>query len=323
MPWAGARSAAWPTCCRPIAIWPTPQHRAEVAALWGVPSVPEKPGKTAVEMFQAAADGEIKALWIACTNPAQSMPDQSTVRRALERAEFVVVQEAFATTATCDFADLLLPATTWGEKTGTVTNSERRISRVRPAVPKPAGTRHDWEIAAEFARRLERKLRPGQATLFPYSLTDDRAGAEAIWNEHRESTRGRDLDITGMSYALLEEAPLQWPMPAGAGRGQGPPVRGRRLPHRRWQGSLRQRGVPAGGRTARIPLPVLADHRAAARPVARHEPHRHAGPAVRPRGRTVRADEPAGHVAPAAQRRRPGACHQQARLHRRAGAGQQ
>ncbi len=197
-----------------------PEHRAEVAALWGVPSVPEKPGKTAVEMFQAAADGEIKALWIACTNPAQSMPDQSTVRRALERAEFVVVQEAFATTATCDFADLLLPATTWGEKTGTVTNSERRISRVRPAVPKPAGTRHDWEIAAEFARRLERKLRPGQATLFPYSLTDDSAGAQAIWNEHRESTRGRDLDITGMSYALLEESPLQWPMPAGQAAGK-------------------------------------------------------------------------------------------------------
>ena len=123
--------------------------------------MPEKPGKTAVEMFQAAADGEIKALWIACTNPAQSMPDQATVRRALERAEFVVVQEAFATTATCDYADLLLPATTWGEKTGTVTNSERRISRVRPAVAAPGETRHDWAIAVEFARRLERELRPG------------------------------------------------------------------------------------------------------------------------------------------------------------------
>jgi len=124
-----------------------PQHRAEVAALWGVPSVPEKPGKTAVEMFQAAADGEIKALWIACTNPAQSMPDQATVRRALQRAEFVVVQEAFATAATCDYADLLLPATTWGEKDGTVTNSERRISRVRAAVPAPGEARHDWHIA--------------------------------------------------------------------------------------------------------------------------------------------------------------------------------
>ena len=199
-----------------------PAHRAEVAALWGVPTVPDKPGKTAVEMFQAAADGEIKALWIACTNPAQSLPDQATVRRALERAEFVVVQEAFATTATCDYADLLLPATTWGEKTGTVTNSERRISRVRPAIPRPGGTRHDWAIAVEFAQRLERRLRRGLGTLFPYSLIDEAAGVESIWNEHRESTRGRDLDITGMSYALLDQAPQQWPLrqgePAGKAR---------------------------------------------------------------------------------------------------------
>jgi len=137
-----------------------PQHRAEVAALWGVPSVPEKPGKTAVEMFQAAADGEIKALWIACTNPAQSMPDQATVRRALERAEIVIVQEAFATASTCAFADLLLPASTWGEKIGTVTNSERRISRVRAAVAAPGEARHDWAIATDFAQRLEKLLGP-------------------------------------------------------------------------------------------------------------------------------------------------------------------
>ncbi len=195
-----------------------PAHRAEVAALWGVPSVPDKPGKTAVEMFQAAADGEISALWIACTNPAQSMPDQATVRRALERAEFVVVQEAFATTATCEFADLLLPATTWGEKTGTVTNSERCISRVRPAVTAPGSTRHDWAIATEFAQRLETQLRPGQPSLFAYPLND--AGTQAVWNEHRESTRGRDLDITGMSYALLDAAPQQWPLREGDTKGR-------------------------------------------------------------------------------------------------------
>ena len=193
-----------------------PAHRAEVAALWGVPSVPERPGKTAVEMFQAAADGEIRALWICCTNPAQSMPDQATVRRALERAELVIVQEAFASAATCAFADLLLPATSWGEKEGTVTNSERRISRVRSAVGAPGQARHDWSIAVDVARRLE-ALMPDTAarpTLFPYD------GPEAIWNEHRESTRGRDLDITGMSYSLLDQAgPLQWPMPAGQSQG--------------------------------------------------------------------------------------------------------
>ncbi|MGJ7528653.1 nitrate reductase [Variovorax sp. GB1P17] len=192
-----------------------PQHRAEVAALWGVPSVPEKPGKTAVEMFQAAADGEIRALWIACTNPAQSMPDQATVRRALERAEFVVVQEAFATTATCTFADLLLPATTWGEKEGTVTNSERRVSRVRPAVAAPGEARNDWSIAVSFAQRLEALLGLRKPTLFPYET------AESVWNEHRESTRGRDLDITGMSYAMLEAAgPQQWPLKEGESTGR-------------------------------------------------------------------------------------------------------
>ena len=188
--------------------------RAEVAALWGIASVPEKPGKTAVEMFQAAADGEIKALWIACTNPAQSLPDQATVRRALERAEFVVLQEAFANTATARFADLLLPATTWGEKEGTVTNSERRISRVRAAVPAAGQARDDWQIATDFAQRLQSLLaKPDVPVLFPYTTP------EAIWNEHRESTRGRDLDITGMSYALLEAAPQQWPMRAGRQQG--------------------------------------------------------------------------------------------------------
>jgi assimilatory nitrate reductase catalytic subunit len=258
-----------------------PTHRAEVAALWGVPSVPDKPGKTAVEMFEAAADGQIKALWIACTNPAQSMPDQATVRRALERAEFVVVQEAFATAATCDWADLLLPATTWGEKTGTVTNSERRISRVRAAVAAPGEARHDWAIAVDFAQRLEVLMGAGSPhpgplplagegtrvearhtssldslplplgegggegsplappafvidarqpvsqpfpgwgrSLFPYSLTDATTATEAIWNEHRESTRGRDLDITGMSYAMLDAAPQQWPLREGESTGQ-------------------------------------------------------------------------------------------------------
>ncbi|MCW5222295.1 nitrate reductase [Verminephrobacter aporrectodeae subsp. tuberculatae] len=198
-----------------------PQHRAEVAALWGLPSVPAQPGRSAVEMFQAAADGEIKALWIACTNPAQSMPDQATVRRALQRAEFVLLQEAFATSATAQYADLLLPASTWGEKTGTVTNSERRISRVRAAVPAPGQARHDWAIAVQFAHRLEALLRPGQRSLFPYDTADADLGAQSVWNEHRESTRGRDLDISGLSWALLESAgPQQWPYPAGATTGK-------------------------------------------------------------------------------------------------------
>ncbi len=198
------------------------EDRAEVASLWGIDDVPAQPGMTAVETFEAAAKGEIKALWIACTNPAQSLPDQATVRKALERAELVIVQEAYATTATCAFADLLLPATTWGEKDGTVTNSERRISRMRPAIAPAGQARHDWAIFADAGRRLEARLperkshyRAGVDTLFPY--TD----AESVWNEHRESTRGRDLDITGLSYAILQDqGPQQWPMPQGAAQGQ-------------------------------------------------------------------------------------------------------
>ena len=193
-----------------------PQDRAEVARLWGVPSVPEKPGKTAVEMFDAIGRGDIRMVWIACTNPAQSMPDATAVRRALERAEFVVVQEAFSGTDTCAYADLLLPATTWAEKEGTVTNSERRISRVRAAVAAPGEARHDWEIAADFARRLGARLsNPRAAALFPY------LGAEAIFDEHRMTTAGRDLDITGLSYPVLErDGPQQWPYPRGGTGGR-------------------------------------------------------------------------------------------------------
>jgi assimilatory nitrate reductase catalytic subunit len=190
-----------------------PRHRVEVAALWGVDDVPSKPGKSAVEMFQAAADGAIDVLWIVCTNPAQSMPDQPMVRRALERCPFVIVQEAYSTTATAKVADLLLPATTWGEKDGTVTNSERRISRVRAAIEVPGQARHDWRIAVDVARRIEAR-RSSPRTLFPYD------SAESIWNEHRESTRGRDLDITGLSFAILDHAgPQQWPYPTGATSG--------------------------------------------------------------------------------------------------------
>jgi assimilatory nitrate reductase catalytic subunit len=201
-----------------------PTHRAEVAALWGVHEVPSTPGKTAVEMFQAAADGEIKALWIACTNPAQSMPDQALVRRALERAEIIVLQEAFVSTETARYADLLLPATTWGEKEGTVTNSERCITRVRAAAPAPGQARHDWQITQDFAQRLEKLIgvrtqlisaQPEMNQVLPPIHFLNYTSPEEIWNEHRASTSGRDLDITGLSYTLLEQSPQQWPFKQG------------------------------------------------------------------------------------------------------------
>ena len=188
-----------------------PAHRAEVARLWGVDAVPATPGKTAVEMFEAVRRGEIKAIWIACTNPAQSLPDQNRVHEALQAAECVVLQEAYADTETAAYADVLLPASTWGETDGTMTNSERRIARVHAAALPPGEARADWDIVCDFAQRLDPEK---GARLFPY------ASAEDVFDEHRETTRGRDLDITGLSYALLDSAPRQWPFPEGAASGQ-------------------------------------------------------------------------------------------------------
>ncbi len=185
------------------------EHRAEIAKFWGVTSVPESAGKTAIEMFDAVKDGSIKAIWIACTNPAHSMPDLNNVLKAFETAELVVVQDAYNNTDTNRYADVLLPASTWGEKEGSVTNSERRITRVNPAVPPPAEARHDWAIMVDFAQRLEKRLAKS-TYLFPYTTTEE------IFNEHRETTRGRDLDITGLTYNLLnEKGPQQWPFLKG------------------------------------------------------------------------------------------------------------
>jgi assimilatory nitrate reductase catalytic subunit len=188
--------------------------RADVAARWGIPALPEAAGKTATEIIDGLADGSIKAVWIACTNPAQSLPEQATVRAALVRAEFVVVQEAFADTETCAYADLLLPASTWGEKEGSVTNSERRITRVQAAVPAPGEARADWQIGRNFALALGKRLGRADTTrLFAWASTAE------VFAEHAALTAGRDLDFSALDYAILErDGPQQWPYLAEAGR---------------------------------------------------------------------------------------------------------
>ncbi|CAM3532162.1 Assimilatory nitrate reductase large subunit [Bordetella sputigena] len=188
--------------------------RAEVAALWGVDSLPASPGLPALELFDAVLDGRVKALWIVATNPAQSMPDQARVRAALEKAEFVIVQDAYAGTETLAYADLVLPAATWPEKDGTVTNSERRISRVRAAIAPPGDARPDWRLATDIAVRLARRIAPDKARLFSY------AGESEVFAEHARTTAGRDLDYSALTYAVLEhDGPQQWPYrpgPSGA-----------------------------------------------------------------------------------------------------------
>lgn len=201
-----------------------PQHVKEVADYWGVKSISDKPGASAVELFDRLEKGEIKAVWIACTNPAHSMPNSDKIQRALEKAEFVVVQDAYLTPITVQYADVLFPASTWAEKEGTVTNSERRISRVHSAMPAWAQSRNDWQIASQFAQLLEARLPPSKlrntnatlgSSMFAWSQPEE------IFNEHRGLTAGRDLDITGLSYSVLDsQGPQQWPMPEGASQGK-------------------------------------------------------------------------------------------------------
>jgi len=198
-------------------------HRAEIAALWGVPDLNPTPGLTAVPLFSALAEGRIKAVWIACTNPVVSMPETRLVEAALKNAEYVVVQEAFYPTETAAFADLLLPAASFAERAAIVTNSERRISLMRQAVKAPGEGLPDWQIFCRFAHALGGALDtlglPEVAfethaararRLFPYGSHCD------VFEEYKRCTQGRDLDITGLNLARLQEGPQQWPYPEGA-----------------------------------------------------------------------------------------------------------
>jgi ferredoxin-nitrate reductase len=185
-------------------------HRHEMAGHWQIPDdrIQAKPGLTAVEMFDALASGSLKAVWIAATNPMVSMPDLETVRAGLERAELVVVQDAYFPTETSEMAHLALPAAQWSEKDGTSTSSERRISYMPALVEPPGRARPDWAIFAELGQRL------GYGTAFNFP------NAESVFDEYRGCTQGTDMDITGMSYARLrDEGGLQWPCPSSNSAG--------------------------------------------------------------------------------------------------------
>ncbi|WP_336056736.1 nitrate reductase [Nitratireductor sp. CH_MIT9313-5] len=187
-------------------------HRDIAQRFWNAPAIPQKPGLKAVDLFKAVADGRIKALWIMATNPVDSMPDANAVRAALDTCPFVVVSDVNAETDTTRHADVLLPSAAWGEKDGTVTNSERRISRQRPFLPLPGEARPDWWQMAEIGKRL------GHAWAFSWS------GPAAIYVEYAamtgfENAGSRDLDIGSHSDIDAEAydrlKPFQWPQPRG------------------------------------------------------------------------------------------------------------
>jgi assimilatory nitrate reductase catalytic subunit len=190
----------------------SPDEIDRVGRFWRAPNMAPREGHKAVQMFEAIARGEIKALWVMATNPAVSLPDAGAVRDALKKLElFVVSENVLSNDTVSSGAHILLPAAAWGEKSGTVTNSERRISRQRAFLPLPGEARPDWWIVAQVAQRL------GFGDAFAYESAAD------IFREHAalsafENHGNRDFDI-GACAALDDAAfdklaPFQWPWPS-------------------------------------------------------------------------------------------------------------
>lgn len=179
------------------------------ARFWRSPGIARKEGPKAIEMFRRIEQGAIKAVWIMATNPAVSLPDASQVRRALARCPLVVVSDCMRGTDTVSLGHVLLPALAWGEKEGTVTNSERRLSRQRAFLPPPGEAQPDWWIVSEVARRL------GHGAAFAYASPAD------ILREHAalsafENGGKRAFDIGGLAglddAAIAALEPVQWPI---------------------------------------------------------------------------------------------------------------
>ena len=184
-----------------------PQHRQEVEAFWHLPpgQISPQPGRSAWEMILGLEADEVGCLWIVATNPAVSMPDLERVKRALRRSPFTVYQDAYYPTETSQYAHLLLPAAQWSEKTGTMTNSERRVTLCSAFRSPPGEARADWEIFAEVGRRLG----------FPehFNFQD----SAQVHQEYVGLTHNRPCDQGGISYSRLQTlGPLQWPCPTGS-----------------------------------------------------------------------------------------------------------
>jgi anaerobic selenocysteine-containing dehydrogenase len=183
--------------------------REELAGLWGIPQerIPAARGLAYPDIVEAAVKGKIRTLWVIATNPVVSFPNLDVLRQSLESVEFLVVQDGFHPTPTSELAHLVLPAAIWGEKEGTYTNSERRVSKVNCAVNPPGEAKPDFEIFLALAKKLGcyDELFSGWTT------------PEDAFEEWKRVSAGRLCDYSGMSYELIEQhGGIQWPFPRGA-----------------------------------------------------------------------------------------------------------
>lgn len=176
------------------------EHRAFVQKFWNGKEIQPKPGLSATEMFDALEDGRLKAIWIVCTNPLVSLPDARKAERALAKAKFVIVQDISLRSDTVKYADVILPAATWAEKEGTMTNSERRISYLHPVVSPPGEALPDTEIILRFAKKM------GFGSSFNYQNVGE------VFDEHCKLSKGTNVDISALSYDILKsKGSVQWP----------------------------------------------------------------------------------------------------------------
>jgi assimilatory nitrate reductase catalytic subunit len=190
------------------------QHRQWVQTFWDAPSMPTQAGLKAVDLFANIASGKVKAVWIMATNPVVSLPNRNQIEQALAACECVVVSECYTRNDTLVYADIVLPASTWSEKNGTVTNSERCISRQRGVVPPPGDARHDWQLLCGVAQRM------GFANAFAYAhpaeIFAEHAALSGYHNGGEEPLR--DFDISGLadlSVAQYDQLlPIRWPVNA-------------------------------------------------------------------------------------------------------------
>ena len=191
-----------------------PAHREAVRSFWDAPRIADRPGLKAVDLFRAIEAGKVKAVWIMATNPVVSLPDAEQVVRALQRCELVVVSDMSLETDTARLGHVLLPALGWGEKDGTVTNSERCISRQRAFLPRPGEARSDWQAICQVARRMGFR---GFDYAGVHEIFDEHARLSMWRNAEGEIPRAFRIDgLAGMersAYDALE--PVQWPVLAG------------------------------------------------------------------------------------------------------------
>jgi predicted molibdopterin-dependent oxidoreductase YjgC len=184
--------------------------RARFENAWQTPvKIPSKPGLTVTELMQGVLDGQIKALYILGENPMLSDPNMNHVREALSKIEFLVSQDIFLN-ETAQLAHVVLPGVSFAEKEGTFTNTERRVQKVRPAIPVHGEARRDLEIICDLGRRLSGS--DGQVTsdvVHPISNWNY-AGASAVWDEIAALTPS----MKGISYKRLEQDGIQWPCPS-------------------------------------------------------------------------------------------------------------